>query len=305
MRNLIDLSFKWVFAGVSESLCVLTLCFVISVYLRDLYATFTSENMPAAISPYWPKFHVLYAVVQVSEVEEKLTLPTTREWWWWGDYCCWSHRRWECAAAEGSVCSCPHLLKTSWRLNCWHTALSSSGLPSALCPLHLGNQTAEELSVCSLLCISEHAEVLDVFTLRWMITNNAWQFTYLSTQEQKKSFNLCIDTIIWELTGRQFLLGPIWTAGWLTPFQKHFAVYPGPAFIFGRCTQITLHKKSHQVNLCQTLLVISYINSSSLNMFKTTGPQSLTHFIDPSPKKSIITFPLLFGIHSCPAYLLF
>lgn len=119
---------------------LLHFCFLFSCqgFEHDSCATFASETMPAAIPPYCSELHVLYPVVQVSEVEEKLTLPTTREWWWWGDYCCWSHRRWECAAAEGPVRRRPHLLKTTWRLNCWHAALLPSGISSALCPLHVG-----------------------------------------------------------------------------------------------------------------------------------------------------------------------
>lgn len=170
--NFVYLRFKWVSVDTSYfSIC--------HRFQHDLCATFTSETMPAAIPLYWLKQHVLYPVVQVSEVEEKLTLPTTREWWWWGDYCCWNHRRWECAAAQGPVRSCPHLLTTAWRLNCWHAALSSPGLPSALCPLHLENQTAEELSVCPswLHCTSEHDVTLDMFILRWIITSNSWKFT--------------------------------------------------------------------------------------------------------------------------------
>lgn len=50
MCNLIDLSFKWVSAGIFR-----VSLHVYFIYLRDSYATFTSETMPAAIPPYRPR----------------------------------------------------------------------------------------------------------------------------------------------------------------------------------------------------------------------------------------------------------
>ena len=153
--------------------CLLLISLLLSMLLFFFYLCTNSETVPAAIPP--SLLHVLYPVVQVSEVEEKLTLPTTREWWWWGDYCCWSHRRWECAAAEGPARSFPHLLQTGRRLSCRHAA---SGLPSALRLL----QTKEQSGY--LFVLHDHSSE------DWLQDWVCWLWGELLETTQKKSPNL-------------------------------------------------------------------------------------------------------------------
>lgn len=83
----------------------------------------------------------------------------------------------------------------------------------------------------------------------------------------------------------RFLLRPIWSVDRLMPIQKHWMLCPGHADLFDRRTQIT---KIHQLNLCQTVLIICYKSSSSLNMFPTTNATD--------PNRCVIISPLWFVI---------